>query len=267
MIVAGCDTGSTTGKVVIMEGDTILGSSIVPSLAISEKTSEIALSEAMKGTGLKAEDIQYCVGTGYGRNVIPFANKNVSEISCHGLGAYWSNPEIRTIVDIGGQDCKVIKISETGSVKDFVMNDKCAAGTGRFLMDISKSLGITVEDLGPLSLQAKEIAKLSSACSVFATSEVTLMLSNKRPLEEIAAGLNDAVALRLIALVRKVNLDPLFLISGGVSKNIGVVTFLEEKLGTKVTPIPYDPQLLGAIGAALFARRALEKAGKKAKKG
>ncbi len=267
MIVAGCDTGSTTGKVVIMDGDTILGSSIVPSSAISEKTSEIALEEALKGTSVRREDILYCVGTGYGRTVIPFSNKNISEISCHGLGAFWANPKIRTIVDIGGQDCKVIKINEMGVVKDFVMNEKCAAGTGRFLMDISKTMGLSVEDLGPFSLMAQNIARLSSTCSVFATSEVIMLLSNKTPIEEIAAGLNEAVASRLVSLVRKVGLEPEFIISGGVSKNIGVVTFLEQKLGMKITPINYDPQLLGAIGATLFARKALEKGQKGKSKG
>lgn len=122
MIIAGCDTGSTTGKVVIMEDDTILGSSIVPSSAISETTSETALVEALKGSGVKKEDISFCVGTGYGRNVIPFADKNVSEISCHGLGAFWANPNIRTVVDIGGQDCKVIRINDAGKVQDFVVS-------------------------------------------------------------------------------------------------------------------------------------------------
>jgi predicted CoA-substrate-specific enzyme activase len=263
MIVAGCDTGSTTGKVAIMEGDKILGSSIIPALAISEKTSEVALEEALNGSGIKKEDIHYCVGTGYGRSVIPFAQKNLSEISCHGLGAFWANSKIRTIVDIGGQDCKVIRVDETGKVEDFVMNDKCAAGTGRFLMDVSKSLGFGVEELGPLSLRAQNIAELSSACSVFASSEVLTLLDENRPIEEIAAGLNQSVALRLISLVKRVGLEPEFIVSGGVSKNIGVVKMLEEKLQVKVQPIEYDPQLLGAIGAALFAQRVLQKGQRK----
>jgi predicted CoA-substrate-specific enzyme activase len=264
MIVVGCDVGSTTGKLVIMEDNKIIGSAIVPSSAISEKTSEIALEEALKNTSIKREDIQFCVGTGYGRNVIPFANKNVSEISCHGLGAFWADPRIRTVVDIGGQDCKVIRINDAGKVEDFVMNDKCAAGTGRFLMDICKSIGLRVEELGPLSLKATEMYSVSAGCSVFATSEVVALQNKKKSIEGIAASLNDAVARRLIGLVKKVGLEPEFIVSGGVSKNIGVVTFLEKHLERKILPINYDPQLLGAVGAAVFAQRALEKKAKKA---
>ena len=164
MIVAGCDTGSTTGKVVIMEGDNILGTAIVPSSAISETTSETALAEAMKGTGLKKEDISFCVGTGYGRNVIPFANKNVSEISCHGLGAFWANPAIRTIVDIGGQDCKVIRINDEGKVEDFVMNDKSQLAFSTFGI---KLLSIDFDN-------NKLFVKLSGGCQGCSSSTATL---------------------------------------------------------------------------------------------
>jgi len=261
MIVAGCDVGSTTGKVIIMEDDEIIASSIVPATAISRKTADIALAEALKNTSISKEDIEYCVGTGYGRVNVSFAQKNITEISCHGVGAFWANPEIRTIIDIGGQDCKVIKIDENGVVKDFVMNDKCAAGTGRFLQDVCKALGITVEELGPISLKAdqRSSVKISSQCSVFAQSEVISLLKEKKSIEDIAAALNDSVASRLISMVHKVGLQEKVVLAGGVSKNIGVVKMLEEKLGITMVKIPYDPQLIGAIGAALFAKKALMK--------
>jgi (R)-2-hydroxyacyl-CoA dehydratese activating ATPase len=264
MIFCGCDVGSTTGKVVLMEDGKILGTSIVPSSAISEKTSEIAFEEATKENGIKLKDVAFTVGTGYGRAVIPFSNKNVSEISCHGLGAFWANPEIRTIVDIGGQDCKVIRINDMGKVEDFVMNDKCAAGTGRFLMDISKAIGLRVEELGPTSLKAEEVFEISAACSVFATSEVVSLRKQRKPIEGICAGLNMSVARRCQALVNKVGLQPAFVVSGGVSKNTGVAAFLEKLLKISITPIDVDPQLLGGIGAALFAKAAYEKQEEKA---
>lgn len=259
MIFCGCDVGSTAGKVVLMEDNKILGSSIVPSSAISEHTSHNAFVEATKENGIKLEDVAFTVGTGYGRAVIPFSNKNVSEISCHGLGAFWCNPAIKTIVDIGGQDCKVIRIDDTGKVIDFVMNDKCAAGTGRFLMEIAKAIGYTVEDLGTLSLKAEEAFEISAACSVFATSEVMNLRKQKKPIEGICAGLNLSVAKRCQALVNKVGLAPKFIVSGGVSKNQGVTYYLEQVLEEKILPIDVDPQLMGAIGAALFAKRAYEK--------
>ncbi len=259
MIFCGCDVGSTTGKVVLMEDNKILGTSIVPSSAISEKTSEIAFKEATKENGIKLEDVTFTVGTGYGRAVIPYSNKNVSEISCHGLGAFWANPQIRTILDIGGQDCKVIRINDEGKVEDFVMNDKCAAGTGRFLQDIAKSLGTEVQELGPIGLKAEEIYEISAACSVFATVEVVSLRKQKKPLDSICAGLNMAVARRCQGLINKVGLQPAFVVSGGVSKNIGVANYLERILKTDIISIDVDPQLLGAIGAALFAKKAYGK--------
>ena len=261
MIVAGCDVGSTTGKVVIMRDDEIIASSIVPATAISRKTADIALEKALANNSILKEDIEYCVGTGYGRVNVLFAQKNITEISCHGLGAFWANTEIRTIIDIGGQDCKVIKIDENGLVKDFFMNEKCAAGTGRFLQDVCKALGITVEQLGPTSLEAKDKAsvKISSQCSVFAQSEVTSLLKEKKSIADIAAGINNSVASRLVSMVHRVGLQEKVVLAGGVSKNIGVLKMLEEKLGVKMVGISYDPQLLGAIGAALFAKRNLMK--------
>lgn len=257
MLVAGCDVGSTTGKVVIMDGENIIAHSIVPSRVICELTAHEAMSTALNGTGLILDDLRFVVGTGYGRINIPFAKKNITEITCHGVGALWANPDIKTVIDIGGQDCKVIKMAPTGKVREFVMNEKCAAGTGRFLEDTAMALKLKVEELGPLSLNATARAQLSAQCSVFAESEVVSLLADRRPLEEIVAGINDAIASRLAAMVLRVGLEEKVVLSGGVSKNIGVVSFLQERLNVEFVDIrpKTDPQLLGALGAAVFAKQ------------
>ena len=259
MIVAGCDVGSTTGKLVVMEDDRLLVSAIVPTRPLSDQTAYDALEAALRGSGLKQEDIAMVIGTGYGRLNIPFAQRNVTEISCHGLGAFWADPEIRTIIDIGGQDCKVIRIDEKGGVMEFAMNDKCAAGTGRFLEETARGLGVGIEDLGPLSLQAKDGVKLSSYCSVFAETEVINLLSEGIALEEIAAGINQAIASRLASLVKRVGVQEKVVITGGVSKNSGVVKGIEDRLGVSLARIQVDPQLIGAIGASLFAQRSAQR--------
>jgi len=260
MIVAGCDVGSTTGKVLIMKDDEVIGTSIVPSTTVCEQTARNAMDIALKEAGISLEDIEYCVGTGYGRVNIPFANKNITEISCHGKGAHWVNNKIRTVIDIGGQDCKVIRVDETGTVKDFVMNDKCAAGTGRFLEAMCKILHIDIEELGPLSLEGKEVLEVSSQCSVFAEAEIVSLMAEKKPNADICAGINNSVANRIVSMLYRVGVEEEVIISGGVSKNIGVVKMIEDKIGLKLaTSSSVDPQLFGALGAALFAKRNLER--------
>lgn len=259
MIVAGCDVGSTTGKVVVMEEGRILASAIVPTRPLCQQTAYDALEAALSDSDLRKEDIALVIGTGYGRLNIPFAQRNVTEISCHGLGAFWADPQIRTIIDIGGQDCKVIRIDERGGVVEFAMNDKCAAGTGRFLEETARGLGVGVGDLGPLSLKAKNGVKLSSYCSVFAEAEVVNLLADGVALEDIASGINQAIASRLASLVKRVGVQEKVVISGGVSKNSGVVRGIEERLGVPLTSVRVDPQLLGAVGASLFALRSVQR--------
>ena len=242
-----------------MDGDRMVASAIVPTRPLCEQTAFDAFEEALGDSGLQREEIALIVGTGYGRLNIPFAQRNVTEISCHGLGAFWADPEIRTIIDIGGQDCKVIRIDDQGGVVEFVMNDKCAAGTGRFLEETARGLGVRIEDLGPLSLNAKSAIKLSSYCSVFAETEVINLLADGVPVEDIAAGINQAIASRLASLVKRVGVQEKVVISGGVSKNSGVVRGIEERLGVSLTSVQVDPQLLGAIGACLFARKSAQK--------
>ncbi len=254
MIIGGCDIGSATGKAVVMKGEDIVSHSIIQSTTKPEVTAQIAMDEAIKKAGLSSiEDMDYIVGTGYGRLKVPFANENISEITCHARGAYWLCRTVRTVVDIGGQDCKVMSISDKGKVVEFVMNDRCAAGTGRFFEAMARVLHCGLEGLSSLSLNGSNPATISSQCSVFAESEVVTLVNEGIELPDIVAGLNASVANRLISMVRKVGLVEDVAITGGCAKNAGLVKALEEKLKINVRTLPQDPQINGAIGAALIA--------------
>lgn len=254
-VVGGCDVGSTTGKALIIRDSEVIGYSIIPCAVRPEVTAEQALNLALEEAGIDSLDkLAYMVGTGYGRVRIPFADENVSEITCHGLGAYHLNPADRTIIDIGGQDSKVIKISPKGRVVDFAMNDKCAAGTGRFFEAMARVLEISLEELSELSLRSQHPAQITSQCSVFAESEVITLLNEGAVISDIAAGINEAISSRLASLVRKVGLEEEVTVSGGCAKNEGLIRSLEKKLGVQVKSLGMDPQVIGALGAALVAR-------------
>ena len=258
MIVAGCDVGSLTGKAVILKDGEILSHAIVPTTPKPERTAKNAMDQALENGKLTLEEVGYIVGTGYGRVKIPFANSEISELSCHGKGAHSFIPSIRTIIDVGGQDCKVIKVSKDGKILDFAMNDKCAAGTGRFLEVMAKTLELKLEELGPISLQSKNQAKITAQCSVFAETEVVSLMADGIEVPDIVAGIHDAIASRIMSLVYRVGLEEDLTITGGVAKNIGVVAFLEKKLGIQAKKLPVDPQLMGALGAALTAQEKAE---------
>ncbi|WP_028315445.1 acyl-CoA dehydratase activase [Desulfatibacillum aliphaticivorans] len=255
MIVAGCDVGSLTAEAVILKDSQVLTSKIMGVRATAEKSAMCVMDLALAQAGLKYEDIDACYSTGYGRQAIPFSQKNISEISCHGMGAYWADNSIRTIVDIGGQDCKVISIDENGLVQEFIMNDKCAAGTGRCLEVLAKALDVELHELGPLSQKARKPISLTNKCSIFMELEVMQHVYKKRKARDIAAGINNAVAKRVASLSRSVPLKPNFAITGGVSKNVGVVSRMEKLLGVNFTPLTVDPQIIGALGAAIFAQK------------
>jgi len=258
MIVAGCDVGSATGKAVVMKDGEITSYVIIPSTTKPEVTARTAMDEALKKAGLASiEDLDYIVGTGYGRLKVPFANENVSEITCHAWGAHWLRPTVRTVVDIGGQDCKVMSLDDKGKVMEFVMNDRCAAGTGRFFEAMARTLDCGLEGLSSLSLQAKSAATITSQCSVFAESEVITLVNEGVDLADIAAGLHNSIAGRLNSMVRKVGLVEDVVLTGGCAKNEGLAKALEEKLGVSVRKLPEDPQIVGAIGAALIAKERL----------
>ena len=253
MYVMGIDSGSTSTNAVIMDGDRkIVASAVVRTGAKSGESAQRILDEVLSEAGLKREDISWIVSTGYGRVSIPFADENVTEISCHGRGAHYFNPAVRTILDIGGQDSKAIRLNEKGEVADFVMNDKCAAGTGRFLEMIARSLEVDVDELGSIALQSKEDIEITSMCSVFAESEVISLIANNREKTDIANGICRAVANKSYSLLKRVGLETEFMMTGGVAKNAGVVRAVEEKLGTKLYICP-EPEIVGAAGAALYA--------------
>ncbi|MFX1522859.1 MAG: acyl-CoA dehydratase activase [Promethearchaeota archaeon] len=258
MIVAGCDVGSLTGKSVILEDGVILSYSIVPTTPKPERTARDAMDMALNKGNLTLDDIDYIVGTGYGRIKIPFANSELSELSCHGKGAHSLIPSIRTIIDVGGQDCKVIKVDKNGKILDFAMNDKCAAGTGRFLEVMGRTLELKLEELGPISLESKNQAKITAQCSVFAETEVVSLMADGVEVADIVAGIHDAIASRIMSLVYRVGLEEDLTITGGVAKNIGVVAYLEKRLGVPPKKLSVDPQLIGALGAALTAKEKIE---------
>ena len=260
MIVGGCDVGSATGKAVVMKDGTIASYIIIPSTTKPEVTARIVTDEAIEKAGLSSlEDLQYIVGTGYGRLKVPFANENVSEITCHARGAHWLCPSVRTVVDIGGQDCKVMSMDDEGKVVEFVMNDKCAAGTGRFFEAMARALDCGLEGLSSLSLQSNNPAIITSQCSVFAESEVITLVNEGVDLADIAAGLHASIASRLNSMVRRVGLVEDVALTGGCAKNEGLVKALEEKLRVSVKKLPQDPQIVGAIGAALVAKERVSK--------
>jgi benzoyl-CoA reductase subunit A len=261
MITCGIDVGSLTGEAVILEDDRIAAYSIVQTGPESAATAVEALEEALKKTAIRQEDIEYTVATGYGRVVVPFADKNITEITCHAKGAHFFTPTVRTILDMGGQDCKAIRCDEKGKVKTFLMNDKCAAGTGRSMEVMATLLGIRLEDIGSISLEAKGTPiKVSNTCVVFAKSEVLSLMRQGELVEKILAGLCDGVADRVKSLLKIVGVEKDFVISGGISKNIGVVQRIEKKLGLKAH-ICFEPQIVGAVGAALLAADFLKRKG------
>lgn len=259
MIVAGCDIGSATGKAVVLKDGKIVAFSIVPSTTRPEITARQAMDEALEKAGLSSiEDLDYIVGTGYGRLKVEFANENISEITCHARGAQWLVSSVRTVIDIGGQDCKVTSLTDKGKVLEFVMNDRCAAGTGRFFEAMARVLGCGLEGLSMSANNCAKPATISSQCSVFAESEVVTLINEGMELGSIIAGINHSVAARLNAMVGRVGLSEDVALTGGCAKNEGLVKALEEKLKVKVKKLPVDPQIVGAIGAALLAAERLE---------
>lgn len=253
MYVMGIDSGSTSTNAVIMNDKReIVAYDVVRTGAKSGESAGRILQEVLDKAGLKREDIERIVSTGYGRVSIDFADENVTEISCHGKGAHYFNPKIRTILDIGGQDSKGIRLNEEGEVVDFVMNDKCAAGTGRFLEMIARSLEIDIDELGPIALKSTEDIEITSMCSVFAESEVISLIANNKEKADIANGICNAIAGKACSLMKRVGMEGDYMMTGGVAKNPGVVRALEEKIGAKLY-ICEEPEIVGATGAAVYA--------------
>ncbi len=254
MYFAGVDVGSISAEVVIIdETGQVAGQAIGYTGANSVAASERTLEEALAKAGIKKEDIKRVVSTGYGRERVPYADDKVTEITCHGRGAVHLFPETRTVIDIGGQDSKAISIDENGRVQNFQMNDKCAAGTGRFLEVMARALEVDLVDMGNLGLASEKDVSVSSVCTVFAESEVVGLIHQGTDKKDIINGIHKAVADRTRALAGRVGIKPMVTMTGGVAKNPGVVKVLENKIGEKLH-IPEEPQTVGALGAALIAR-------------
>ena len=250
---AGVDVGSTQTKAIIMnERREIVARALIDTGANVTRAAERSFEEALRVSGVKRDEVAYVVGTGYGRYKVMFGDAQITEISCHARGASLLFPKTRTVIDMGGQDAKGIKVGEEGDVKDFVMNDKCAAGTGRFLANSAEALGMPLDEIGPLALKAKNPVRLSTVCAVFVESDIMSYLGQGKKVEDILGGVHSAIAARTIALVRRVGIEPEVTFTGGVSRNIGMVRALEEKLGMPVNVSP-DSHFVGAIGAAIFA--------------
>ncbi|MBQ1967068.1 MAG: activase [Clostridia bacterium] len=255
---AGCDVGSTYTKAVILdENGKIVATTIQRSKINAEQSSVQAVDSCLSQVdGIsKPEDLAYIVGTGYGRNRVPFAHENVSEISCHAMGVHVTNPEVKAIIDIGGQDVKGIAVAPDGTVKNFAMNDKCAAGTGRFYEAMAHSFEMTLEEFSVLSLKAKNAIPVTAQCTVFAESEVIALVGEGKAPEEIAAGIQMAVAKRCFIMAKKAGAINSITLTGGCAKNEGLKKAIEKVLKTKVIELAVDPQLMGALGAAEFARK------------
>ena len=251
--VVGLDSGSTSTNAVVMnEAREIVASVVIRTGAKAGASAERAYREVLERAGITPGQIACTIATGYGRVSIPFADENVTEISCHGRGAHYFNPDVRTILDIGGQDSKAIHVNAAGEVTDFAMNDKCAAGTGRFLEMIARSLEISLDELGPAALESKKHLEIASMCSVFAESEVISLIANNEEKPDIAAGVCRAVAGKAYSLMRRVGLEGAYMMTGGVAQNPGVVRAVEELIGEKLF-ICEDPEIVGATGAALLA--------------
>ncbi len=255
---AGIDSGSTSTDVVILDKNQhIIAGIILPTGAGAALGAERALEQALKEAGLVREDIDAMVTTGYGRTAISDGDKSITEITCHARGAHYLDPSVCTVIDIGGQDSKVIRLDENGAVVNFVMNDKCAAGTGRFLEMMARTLEMNLDDMAKKGLHFKEDITISSMCTVFAESEVVSLIAQNKDTDDIVHGLNKAVAAKTAALAKRVKGEEAYMMTGGVSKNQGLVKTLEEKLGTKLI-ISEKAQLCGALGAALFAADMVE---------
>ena len=252
-IGAGVDVGSTETKAVLLDERLhVVGRSLINTGANVTRAAERSFAEAIAESGLEREDVDYIVGTGYGRFKVTFGDAQITEISCHAKGAAMMFPNTRTVIDMGGQDAKGISVGADGLVRDFVMNDKCAAGTGRFLANAADAIGLSLDEIGEASLKAVNPVRLSTVCSVFVESDIMSYLAQGKKVEDILGGIHSAIAARTISLVRRVGIEPEVTFTGGVSRNIGMVRALEDKLQLKLNVSP-DAQFNGAFGAALWA--------------
>ncbi len=254
MIYAGIDIGSITAKAALIEDGKLIDTLIIKTGYNHLKAAVKVYDTLLENTKIDKKNVTAIVSTGYGRASVDFADKALTEIICHGAGAHFMNPEIRGIIDVGGQDSKAILLDSTGQVNNFAMNDKCAAGTGRFLEVMANAMDVGLNQLGDFSLRAEKPSKISSICTVFAESEVISMIANQDKREDIIAGIHDSAAARVAILARKVKIKNPVVMTGGVARNIGMVAALEKHIGLDIF-VGSAPQENGAIGAAVLASK------------
>lgn len=250
---AGVDVGSTQTKAVIIdEQGRIVGRSLIETGANVVKAADNAYNIALREQKISEDEVEYVIGTGYGRYRVTFGNSQVTEISCHGRGAVHMFPNTRTVLDMGGQDTKAIRVSPSGEIDDFCMNDKCAAGTGRFLGAASSALDIPLDDLGATALAHTNPVRISTTCTVFAESEVLAWLGKGKKVQDILWGVHQSIAVRSYSLLRRVGIEDEITFTGGVARNIAMIKAMEEKLGTTMN-VSEESHYMGALGAALYA--------------
>jgi predicted CoA-substrate-specific enzyme activase len=254
----GIDVGSTMTKAVILNNG-VIASIIGPTGPEQRRLANKVMEEALKRADISLQEITYIVSTGYGRINVPFADKQFTEITCHAKGIVSLFPKAKTIIDIGGQDIKAIKIDATGKTTDFVMNDKCAAGSGRFIEVIADTLGVPLDKVGDLSLGSKNPAKISNICTIWAQQEVAASLAQGIPVSDLLAGVHQSLADRICRMVNRLKVEEAVIVTGGGGKNKGLLKALFEQLGHEIL-VPEEPLITGALGAALMGKEIVEKA-------
>ncbi len=261
MIVAGCDIGSLTAKAVIMENGKILSDAVMRAKTRPTESATEIMQMALDKAGLTANDIRFVVGTGYGREHIPFVDQVESEISCHAKSAWRIMPSVRMVIDIGGQDAKATRMDDNGNVARYIYNDKCASGTGRFLEVMAEAMEIPLSEMGAIGEKSTEKLRISNQCVIFAETEVVSLINEGKEIADIVNALHHAMAKRVAALAKSIEVKEDVVMTGGVAKNSGVFNALSEALNVQIKPLDgMDPQIMGAFGAALYAE---EKAGLK----
>ncbi|MCP4752536.1 MAG: hypothetical protein GY866_16720 [Proteobacteria bacterium] len=251
---AGCDLGTVAAKVVIIEGDEILASELIPYKNLPKQAAVEVYEKALAAAGLSADKIEYCVATGFGKKAVPYADGNSSEVVCLNRAFRLLDTEVKTVIDIGGQGMRAINFNDKGKVVDSAANEKCASGTGKFIEVMAKALEASIEEVGRLPLESKDPLPITSQCGVFAESEVITYVNDGRDKADIVAGIARSVAGKVASMVRRISLEGKAAMVGGVALNTGVVKYVEEELGITLTELKIDPRLFGALGAALMAR-------------
>ena len=254
MLSVGIDVGSITAKAAVVKDGRVIADKMILTGYNAQQAGERVFRSTIKAAGIDPAAVDRIISTGYGRNSVAIADKAVTEITCHAMGAHYLNPAVRSVIDIGGQDSKAIALDEVGRVKDFAMNDKCAAGTGRFLEVMAKALELEIGRFGRFAMKADQPSNISSLCTVFAESEIISLISTGEKRENIIAGIHESIAARVAAMAKRTSLEAPIMMTGGVAKNIGVVKALEIKTGQPIEVSPQS-QVTGAIGAALLAQR------------